>query len=88
MMFQDTRFFLLVVETKRLEQYRPELLCPIKVSPSALIRQDNILSVSLSTKSAKDGTINSKCESYTEGFWVPATKSAKNENVHDLQPFE
>ena len=55
----------------------------------ALMGQSNISSASPSTKSAKDGKVNSSMhESYTESFCFLATKSGRKEKVQDLQPLE
>ena len=89
MVFWDTRFFLLVNKMHNLEQ--SGLYCSVlpRYVLILLMGQSNILSLSPSTKSASDSIVNySKHGSHTQGFWVLAMKSGRNEKVQDLHPFK
>ena len=84
-LFQDTSFFLLIVETKRVEHTGPSCYVLLRYILKALTRQSNILSLYSSTESPRDGIVNSSnCGSCTDGFWVQSMKLGSQEKVQDL----
>ena len=86
MVFWDTHFFLLDVETNTPEMSGRYYSFRDRYLLRTLMGHNSSLSLSPSTKSSNEGTSNfSNLGSCTNGFWVLATKSRTWEKVQNFQ---